>query len=278
MTTWTIPMQQYRSKTAATRPPSLSDGELFINQADGVLCWPNASGMVQTTPLTTSGSGSSVLTSGATLTGPTLAAGTASVAPYHMTAGVNLTIAAAGANEFDGIVFYATAQAGARQVISAEQFVMLSAAYTLTSTTAAQKLFNASTNGALTLAVGTYKFECAFSLSGMSASTGRFGFALGGTATFTQGWSAEAIKNSSLNGGATASTTYNTVANTAISASNTATTGWARILGTIRVTTAGTLIPQVSLSNAIAATVGANSFFRAWPVGSATVTNVGNWS
>jgi len=52
MTAWSIPMQQYRSKTAAVRPSSLVDGQLFLNQADGVLCWPNAAGAVQVTSLT----------------------------------------------------------------------------------------------------------------------------------------------------------------------------------------------------------------------------------
>lgn len=51
MASWLIPSQLFRSKTAATRPPSLLDGQLFINQADGVLCWPNAAGVVQTTNL-----------------------------------------------------------------------------------------------------------------------------------------------------------------------------------------------------------------------------------
>jgi hypothetical protein len=45
-------MQQYRSKTAGVRPTALKDGQLFLNQADGVLCWPNGSGAVQTSPLT----------------------------------------------------------------------------------------------------------------------------------------------------------------------------------------------------------------------------------
>jgi len=51
MTAWTLPMQNYRSVTGGVRPPSLVAGQLFLNQADGVLCWPNASGVVQTTSL-----------------------------------------------------------------------------------------------------------------------------------------------------------------------------------------------------------------------------------
>ncbi len=52
MAAWSIPMQQYRSLTAGTRPSALAAGQMFLNQADGVLCWPNAAGVVQTTSLT----------------------------------------------------------------------------------------------------------------------------------------------------------------------------------------------------------------------------------
>ena len=54
MAAWLIPSQLFRSKTAAVRPGSLLDGQLFLNQADGVLCWPNAAGAVQTTNLAAS--------------------------------------------------------------------------------------------------------------------------------------------------------------------------------------------------------------------------------
>ena len=72
--------------------------------------------------------------------------------------------------------------------------------------------------------------------------------------------------------------TYNTTANTALATASTNTVGFAVIKGQIRVTVAGTIIPQVSLGVASAAIVGANSYFRIYPVGSATVTTVGNWS
>lgn len=206
-------------------------------------------------------------------------AGAATYPPLKLLSGTLMTTAAAGAAEYDGTCFYATAQASSRQVVDAEQFTTLTSPYTLTSQTAAQKLFNASTNGALTVQGSTaYWFECFFTLSSMSASSGSFGFALGGTATLTsQMWETEANK-AALATAASAQNTVNTAANTAIATATTNTTGWAKIWGKVRVNAAGTLIPQVSLGVAAAAVVGADSYFRIWPAGASSVTTAGNWS
>src|SRR5258706_12738163 len=79
-------------------------------------------------------------------------------------------------------------ESGTSSVLNAEQFVALSATYTLVSQTAGQKLFNATTNGALTVLASTsYMFECLFSLSSMSATSGNCKFDIlgAGTAAFT---------------------------------------------------------------------------------------------
>lgn len=207
-----------------------------------------------------------------------LAAGTTSVAPFNLTSGTNLTTATAGAIEYDGTVFYATPTASQRGVITAEQIILLQSAYTLTSQTAAQKLFNTPTNGQVTLSVGTYGFECFYSLTAMSATSGSYGFALGGTATFTQFYLAMADKRATLATVQSAQTSYNVAAITTIATANTNTTGFAQISGIINVSASGTIIPQVSLGVAAAAVVGAGSYFRIRPIGSTTVTSVGNWS
>jgi hypothetical protein len=114
----------------------------------------------------------------------------------------------------------------------------------------------------------------------MSASSGSFGFALGGTATIAQYWTALARK-STLTDTATTNPpvySYNTAANTGLTAANTVTTGFASINGIISVTVAGTVIPQVSLGVAAAAAVGVESYFRISPLGTTSVTSVGNWS
>jgi len=195
-----------------------------------------------------------------TITGAALSAGTASVAPFNLTSGTNLTTATAGAIEYDGTVFYATPTASQRGVITAEQIILLQSAYTLTSQTAAQKLFNTPTNGQVTLSVGTYGFECFYSLSSMSATSGTFGFALGGTATKTQFYLATADKRPTLSIAGTTSATYNvTAANTALTAVDINQGGFAQISGIINVSVAGTIIPQVSLGIAAAAIVGIGS-------------------
>ena len=216
---------------------------------------------------------------GKTLTSSVLSAGTATAAPLNLTSGTNLTTATAGAMEYDGTVFYATPTASQRGVIMAEQIILLQSAYTLTSQTAAQKLFNTPTSGQVTLTTGTYEFECFYSLSSMSASSGSFGFALGGTATFTQFFWSLAQKGAAAVATATATqSTYNVAANTTLATASVNTVGYANISGIINVSASGTIIPQVSLGVAAAAVVGIGAYFRIRPIGSTTVTSVGNWS
>lgn len=165
-------------------------------------------------------------------------------------------------------------------VIDGEQFCTLTSAYTLTSQTAAQKLFNSSANGAVTLPIGTYAFDCMFTLSAMSATSGAFGFAMvPGTATIAgQLWQTEGVK-AVLATAASAQNTVNTAASTAIVTATTATVGWAHVWGKLRISAAGTVVPSVSLGVAAAAIVGVDSYFRIWQLStSATATNAGTWT
>lgn len=199
--------------------------------------------------------------------------------PLLFTAGANLTSPAAGAWEYDGNAFYSTVNNG-RGVVPSEQAIRQTTGYTLTSQTAAQQLFDTTANGAVTLPAGTYFFECIFTLSSMSATSGTFGFALGGSASLgTMLWEARAAMTATPATAVTPSVTMNTnLANTALTANSTAAAGYAAIRGLMRVNTAGTVIPQVSLSVAAAAIVANNSHFRITPFGSLSVGSVGNWS
>src|ERR1035437_6108512 len=190
------------------------------------------------------------------------AAGTSVTPPLKMYAGTNVTTPVAGSVEYDGSVMYATPSTAGRGVLAAEQYVVLNTAYNLASQTTAQQLFNATTTGALTLPVGTYQFECFYSLSGMSATSGSFGFGIAGTSVNTQAWEATSYKmpaNTALDLATSAASwgvTFNTTVNQTLVVAPTATTGWAKIRGVINVTTAGTIIPQVYLGVASVATVG----------------------
>lgn len=159
-----------------------------------------------------------------------------------------------------------------------EQFAILPVPYTFpTSTTAAQQLLNTTTNGAITLPVGQYFFECAFSLTGMSSTSGSFGFGLGGGATFTQAWTALVEKSGAGLVGGTPILSWATAPQTTMIPANANTTGAMTIKGIVKVTAAGTVIPQVSLTQAAAATVGALSYFRIQSVNSAAA-DAGAWS
>lgn len=161
-----------------------------------------------------------------------------------------------------------------------EEYVFLNAAYTLTSATTLQKLFNATTNGAVQVEANTsYFFECRFDLSAMSATSGVFGFGFLGTATLLSlAYTSEAAKAAITTPSAPLFTTVKTAASTALVAANVTTTGHAFINGVIRINAGGTLIPSVSLGIAAAAIVGINSYFRIVPIGTGTQTSAGIWT
>jgi hypothetical protein len=159
-------------------------------------------------------------------------------------------------------------------------FIALTSANTLTSQTAAQAIFDGGggpTNGAITLSTGVYFFECGFSLTNMSSSSGSFGFALGGSATITQSWRSSTAKPAALATATAAEQTFNTAANTTLITANTNTVGMTYINGVIRITSAGTIIPQVSLGVASAAVVGVNSYFKSYRAGDSSVVSLGDW-
>ena len=188
-----------------------------------------------------------------------------------------LGTATTGTFEFENPAFFMTGATSQRGAVLVDQYTVLQATNTLTSQTAAQALFDVTGSGQVTLVAGTYEFECVFSLSSMSGSSGSFGFDLGGGATFTQYWWSLANK-ATLATAATGQVTYNTAANTTLVTANTNTVAFARIHGVVIVTVGGTLIPQVSLGAAAAAVVGVGSFFKIRALGSSAATTSGNWS
>lgn len=225
----------------------------------------------------------------------TASAGTATVSPYNFTAGTNLTTAAAGAQEFDGKVFYATSVASSRQVIAAEQFVCLTANgptdnNSLLDAATAAAVFRTPTNGTLTVAASTtYMFEAMYYLSNTGTTAHTWSTLFGGTATFTSvAYLASAYTGTTSGATITAMSAAQVAVATAVAVTASSTsatefcTFWLR--GVIRVNAAGTLIPQLKASARPGAsgtpgvTILAGSYFRAWPLGSDTVASVGNWS
>lgn len=158
----------------------------------------------------------------------------------------------------------------------------LEADYTLTSTTNAQKLFNWSANGALTLATGRYSFEMGLYLTTMSATAGNGKVSLLGAGTATFGdvlQFANGIDNDvPLN---TGNADYGMAVTEAFPAasvvvSRTGTGLGAQILGMFEISAAGTIIPSISLVTAAAAVVKTGSYFRCERMGAASIQ--GSWA
>ncbi len=230
---------------------------------------------------TITGTGSAVLATAPTVSRLSLAAGTATAgtAPLKFTSGTNLTTAEAGAMEYDGENLYFSGEASQRGVVIASQFAILTSDYTTPLGTAnvLKQAFNSTTNGALTLTLGSYLFECLLNLSSLSATSGTIAFGFGGTALGRFRYLATANKTATST--TAANTTFsNTAAATIITPATTTTTGYALVQGSIVITTAGTIIPSIALSVAAANVVVTGSYFNLTPIGSSTVQTVGNWS
>lgn len=169
-------------------------------------------------------------------------------------------------------------------VMSREQptyWIHLTADYTLTSTTAAQKIFNTTTNGQVALPPGVYEFECFLYLTTMSGTSGNAMFTLGGTATKDRiGFHVTGIDNSNpLNAGTRTGSASVTTASVASMVSAGTGTGMTSLIeGIFRVSAGGTLIPQISLVTAAAAVVKAGSWFKCRKIGESAQTYNGAWT
>lgn len=213
------------------------------------------------------------------------AAGSASQAPVRFTSGTNTSTAAAGAFEYDGVVFYGTPTASNRGVLASEQFIALVNDYVANDSASAQKVFNSPTNGAITLdASTTYMFEGVYYITrvlGSNSHTLSTLFALGGTLTSIT-YTAETTSTASNILG-TVSRIYGTSASgVVVTGASTATDENITVVlrGIVRTNGAGTFTPQIQYSSAPggAPTILKNSYFRVVPVGTSSVASVGNWS
>ena len=209
-----------------------------------------------------------------------LQAGNTTTPPIKFTSGTNVTTPQAGAEEYDGTVFYGTTNASNRGVMPTELFVTLTSSRTFTNNTSAQAIFaggGGPASGQITLPTGTYFFEMLLSGSAFSSSSHDFNIGYAGTATVgrllarasyldTVGsiatFQSSAAAASVTNAGSSTSTTFSYIA-------------W----GTFTITVSGTFIPQLTQVTASAAgTMLASSYIRIRQVGSSSATFVGNWN
>lgn len=161
--------------------------------------------------------------------------------------------------------------------------MVLAADYTLTSTTSAQKLFDATTNGAVTLPAGMYYFKCGLYLTGMSGSTGNLRFDLLGTGTatidriFYQGTGLDntsPLTTNALSGGG--SVTSGSTASIFTAGAGTGARGF--IEGWFLVSVGGTIIPSGALVTAATPAVKAGSGILFWPLWASSKTYAGTWT
>jgi hypothetical protein len=174
--------------------------------------------------------------------------------------------------------------AAAEDFVYDEYWIAQNATYTLASSTSAQKIFDATTNGTLTIPIGTYRYEALLYLTTMSATAGNgaFGILGAGNATIASALSeAVGLDGSAGAAGSTMTGSYWT-GNT--SASNILNTGSATAMGVLirglfRVSAAGTIIPSITLTTAAAAVVQPNTYFSAVRIGTSdTAVSFGPWS
>jgi hypothetical protein len=265
-----------------TGNPTLAAGEWGLDTdtkqmkiGDGVTAWNSLPGGPRFA--------SSILDT-PTINAPTFGAGSATAASKpKLTSGTNLTTPEAGALEYDGSVFYQTPNTTiGRGLAPIHAFLRQDAAYTLTSNTSVQKLFNASANGRINLPIGTYRFNCLYYLTAMSATSGNSSFSLavsgaviGGVQQFAVGHDAAAATVAASSGVGIVTAAFPASQHTA----GTGVTQSSFVTGSFEVTTAGFVIPSVQLVTAAAASVNIGSFFEVWQISGATnLTTIGAWS
>ena len=203
-------------------------------------------------------------------------------AVLQLYSGVGITTETWGAN------FSSGGGGGGGNTGAGNAFIYVQAAITLASQTAAQPAFVGTsggilTNGEITLPIGTFMFDSSFNLSGISATSGGFGFSItAGTPAVIgqQSWEAYANK-ATLATPVAWQSSWNVAANTELVTATTATVGFARIRGSFTLTTAGPIIPNLSFTTITGSPtpiVGVGSYFAVSQLGNATVTTQGDWS
>jgi hypothetical protein len=152
---------------------------------------------------------------------------------------------------------------------TAANFIVQESNYTLSATTATQKLFSVSGKTGFNLPTGIYSFNAVLHITSMSATSGNGKFEIkgAGTATISRAtYGAWGLDNSTptnpttQTGSLTNNTTGISVAN--ILSSGTGTAMELVISGTFRITAAGTIIPSFGLTTAASAIVNAGSFIK----------------
>jgi hypothetical protein len=213
-------------------------------------------------------------------------AGTATVPALSFATGTNMTTAAAGAFEYDGVTFYSTPNASNRGVLNTSHFMCLAVDYTGNDSSTAQKVFDLGTGsaGAITLPGSTaYFLEATYYITRAVGSNSHNLSTLFALSSALTGITYTADTTSTTgNVLGTVSRIYATAA-TAVAVTGASTSSTENITvtirGIVRTNASTTFTPQVKYDAAPggAPTFLAGSYIRLTPIGTNAVTFVGNW-
>lgn len=246
------------------------------------------------TPTWTTVSGGS-FTGGTLTSNLTLAAGTTSLSPLTFQSGTNLTTVTAGANEYDGTVFYQTSNTNPGRALATQEYYYASSADWLpdfSTSSATQSFLGTSTRGIVVAAGTTYEYEFYttvrhqyVSTTGISGAYDIYFSTQSGTPTTSVVHQVEYGSNTT---GFTTATSMSLVRPTTsvtfmAAISSGSRYAFLRARGIIRVTGTGTtkIYPGLNPTNIVGDniwTVQAGTVFKLKPLGNGTVTTVGTWT
>ncbi len=233
---------------------------------------------------------------GGTLTSNlTLAAGTTTLSPLTFQSGTNLTTVTAGANEYDGTVFYQTSNTNPGRALATQDYYYVSSTDwnpDFSASSSAKSLLGAATRGITVAAGTTYEFELYTTIqhdfvttSGVSASVDIFNTTVTGSPVVSDVMFVDFSSNTT---GFTTSATMSSVrSTTAVTVSAAISSGSrytiVKAKGIIRITGTGTtkIYPGMQTTSASGDngwTIGTGTTFKMTPIGNGTVTTVGTWA
>jgi hypothetical protein len=235
--------------------------------------------------------GGGTFTGGTLTSGLVLATGTTSLQPLKFVAGTNLTTPVTGVKEYDGTVFYSTANTNPGRALETQSYYYVSNSdfnIDFSGSGASQSMFGGPTTG-LTVAAGTtYEFELDAAVQHQyQVNTGITGtFAMQNTGGATVAVTSFVDYGSNTTGFTTATTmsTVRTTGNVTFMAaiSSGSRYGIIRVRGILRVTGSGTtkVYPGLAASatNDNTWIVASGAVFKMTPIGNGTVTTVGTWA
>lgn len=160
----------------------------------------------------------------------------------------------------------------------------LGSSYFLTSTTATQKIFDSTPNGALSLDPGIYTYKLHLYVDLMSSTSGNLGFNLrgAGTATLVNRPTMVIGKEAPSTLGAVSGRVLSTPSGAAPMVTAATSTDFGAVFdGLFEVSVAGTIIPSINLQTAASARVTSDTFFTCTQISTLSMSTIdyrGPWS